>query len=167
MAGRQEQFTTISIRPVLSTSAYAAGDIVGTAGPAAQLIKLAGVSRPGSTNVVLKSLKGFERSKTSQQPPLTVYLLKEEPGGGTYTDNGAFAWGNDDMNRVVATYVLSGGSWKVIGTNATYNASAIEDVVETSSEGDLWLLIVADGAYTAAAVDSLELAFGFDRGLVA
>lgn len=72
---------------ITATPDYSAGDDVGG------IISLLTVNSATGRPVLLRSVT--LKDNGNQGPPLTLLFFKATPAGGTYTDNAAFAWGQE------------------------------------------------------------------------
>ena len=146
-------------RPTITVSAtpdYAAGDVVGG------IITLASVMAATGRQALLRSVA--LKDATGAGPALSLLFFRATPAGGTYTDNAAIVFGAaDDDNLVGVVRVVAADWYTPSGGGKSFVSLGGIDVVMGSVTSDLYLLIVADGAYNAAATTDLTAEIGFEQ----
>lgn len=147
----------IRVTPVLVPSvAYTSGDVVGG---------IMAIPRPFNDmkNGVLKSLT--VKDADNQKAAMTVLLFDQLPTG-TYTDNGAFAWGTGDFAKCIGQVQVATADYVTVNGKAIADedlARVIQDATASVVQGadtNLWAIAVTTGTPTYTTASSLELQFG-------
>ena len=150
----------VVIRPTITVGAspnYAADDVVGG------IITLSNVMAVSGRPALLKSV--ILKDAAGQGPALSLFFLRDTPAGGTYTDNAAIVWGSTgegDSARRVGLVRVTAGDWYTVAGQSTVVLGGIEQLMGAAAL-DLFLLIIADGAYNAAASTDLTAEIAFER----
>lgn len=147
----------VIIRPTITISAtpdYSIGDTVGA------IITLPSVMESSGRSAHLRSVTLKENS--GQAPALTLLFFRSTPSGGTYTDNSALAWGTGDSANLIGVVRILAGDWYTVASKSQVSIGAI-DQLHGSVTSDLYLLIIADSVYNAAATTDLTGEFGYER----
>lgn len=146
------------IRPTITvdTVAYVNGDDVGG------IITLTGAlayNRPTTLVSVTLAEDG------GQSPALSLFFFRATPAGGTYTDNAAIAFAAADLANFLTVVRVAAADWYVpSGSGKAFVAKTNIQVAcdGTTTSDNLFMLIVADGAYDAVAANDLTMAIGFE-----
>ena len=145
------------LRPTITLSAspdYSANDVVGG------IITLTSVAARDADEVVLRSV--VLKDAGGQAPALTLLFFRATPSGGTYTDNAALVWGSGDLGNLVGSVQVLAADWLTRVGKSMVSIGGIEQVVGAAAT-DLFLLIVADATWNAAATTDLSIEIGFSR----
>lgn len=140
-----------SVTPTLTISAspdYAADDVI------SGIVTFPTVNYASGKGVKLDKLVLCEDS--GQAPALRIIFFKATPSGGTYTDNSALAWGAGDLANIVGAVSIATGDWVVTSSKSEVTARDLNIPVAVSATS-LFALVIAKGAYNAAATDDLLL----------
>lgn len=147
----------VVVRPTITTSAspdYSANDVVGG------IITLSSVMAAAGRSAILKSVTLKDAS--GQAPALTLLFFRATPAAGTYTDNGALAWGAGDLANLVGVVKVLAADWYTQASKSLLAIGGI-DLLMGAAASDLFLLIVADATWNAASTSDLTAEFGFDQ----
>lgn len=144
----------ISPAVTVSTSIYAAGDVVGGK------LTLANVVRATGGTAVLQSL--FLQDLSNQKPALEILIFNADPAAGTYTDNGAFAVNTTDAAKLIRRIPVATTDWVTLGTMAIADISPGGKVLKAASGTSLYALIIVGGTSTPtfATTSALTVRFG-------
>jgi hypothetical protein len=135
----------------VSTTAYAAGDVVGG------VLTLTNVLSPTCFSSYLNSLMIIDRD--NQKPNLSILLFNANPVNGAYSDNGPISLAGDDTN-LVAQIDTDDFTWRTLNTKAALNATNLGRDV-SGAGANLWAVIVTRGAATYTQTTNLVVKFGF------
>jgi hypothetical protein len=143
----------IEVTPAISTSIYAAGDVLG-----GELTITGAVAATGG-KAVLQSLVVVDRD--NEKAEFSILLFRSNPAANV-ADNGAFAWGSGDQDRYIGRIDVLAGDYKTLGGDAFATLRNLGLVVESDTT-DLYAYLVLDGTPTFAATNDVTLKFGFLR----
>ncbi len=144
-----------TLTPVIDTAVnYAAGDVVGG------IQTIAGAVAAADGRLELRSVN--VRDKAGQAPALLLYLFSATPAAGTYTDNAPLAWGAGDAANQVGVIDIAAANYKTVAGVSSQTLSDIGQV-HTATATSLFALIIANGAYNAAALGDLIITMAWDR----
>lgn len=150
----------VVIRPTITISAtpdYSIGDVVGG------IITLSGVMEASGRQAELQTVVLKENG--GQSPALSLIFFRATPAAGTYTDNAQLIWGAGDAGNIVGVVRVLVTDWLIPGAStnkAMVDLSRLGKLMG-SATSDLYLLIIADSAYNAAATTDLTAEFAFER----
>ena len=145
-----------TVSPSLSTTPdYQAGDVVGT------IISLAVLSTAvAGAKFRLKSVHVADEA--GQAPALLLYFFTATPTGGTYTDNAAVVWGALDGNREQGVVSIAAANYVTVAGKSSQSLSGI-DQIHVPSDASIFMLVIANGAYNAAADGNLIITVSWER----
>jgi len=145
-----------TVSPSLSASPdYAAGDVVGT------IIELAVLAAAvAGAKFRLKSVHVVDEA--GQAPALLIYFFTATPTGGTYTDNTAVVWGALDGNREQGVVSVAAANYVTVAGKSSQTLSGI-DQIHVPSAASIFMLVIANGAYNAAADGNLIITASWER----
>lgn len=150
-------------RPTITISAspnYSSGDAINTGA-----IALTPFPRPAGKLVSLTL-----RDAANQGPALLLLFFRSNPTSSTITDNAAFALHADDLTKHCGTISVLAADWQtvdskslaVLGDMQVVHSCAGVDAVGAVNNS-LYLVIVANGAYNAAATTDLSIELEYER----
>lgn len=147
---RTAEFT----RPA-DTTAYAAGDVVSNSTTAGAALHFPDIMRDNEQGIVLRAfaIKSGTGVTTSS---LRLYLFNQDPG--TVNDNAAFSLSYANRAKLVTSLLIP--DFKAIGSSAwsEFYPSLILPVTSADGQsGDLWGVLVAEGAYTPASGEQFSV----------
>lgn len=142
--------TLQQITPVISTSAYASGDVVGTAG----------YYRVDGTN----NQKGLITQvnvvdSDGESAPLDFFFFNAAPEG-TYTDNAAFALAAADLDKRLGYKSVVASDYAAMGADSMATASPVNIILPPCES--LYIIVVIRDAHTFTATSDLR----FDIGIL-
>jgi hypothetical protein len=95
----------------------------------------------------------------AQGPAFTMHFFNGQPSDGTYTDNAAVSMNAADFANWVGSYTVAAASY-VTATYKFFSAPNIRQRLRVDT--DLWVVIVAGGAYNAATAADLTIILDID-----
>lgn len=141
---------------VSTTPAYVSGNVVGG------LLTLPGVMMAPQGVALLRSVTLKDAAGVG--PALSLLFFRATPSGGYYRDNAPLVLGASDVANLIAVVrVLSTDWYTPSGSGASFVCAGGIDQVMKSATADLFVVIVADGAYTALATTNLSVEIGFEQ----
>jgi len=129
---------TVSVTPTISTSAYAADDVVGG------IITLSAIARATAKSGYITYIDIV--SKTAVAQALDIILFKATPASGTYTDNGALTLSAGDEANILGHARID--TWRPLGGTKTVGAVECRIPFQGQAGTDLFILILTRGAFT-------------------
>lgn len=144
------------LRPTITVSAtpdYSSGDVINT-GP----IALSGVNSLSGYPTKLVSLTVKDAS--GQAPSFAVLFFRDNPTGGTYTDNAAFSWGTGDFALLSAAVKVNNADYVTVNSKSICTYGKLD--VDLDTAGTMYILLVATATWNAAAATDLSIEFGFE-----
>lgn len=144
----------ISPTITVSTSTYAAGDVVGG------VLTLVNAVRASGSTAVLQSL--FLQDLSNQKPALDIFIYNANPTAGTYTDNGAFPINTTDLAKQIRRISIATSDWGTTGTIATADLSLGGKILKAVGSTNLYAVFVVGGSSTPtfATTTALTARFG-------
>ena len=144
---------TLQIQITNSTTAYAAGDVIGgllTLNPQALM--------PSGT---IRRVKLIDDENI--KPAVTVHVFHTRPGA-TYTDNAAYAPTLADLKDYAAPVAIESADWQTVGGNGL----VVKDDLAVSlsmTDGNVYIVLEADGTpdYSVTNALFLEVEMWLDR----
>lgn len=147
----------VVIRPTITISAspdYSAGDSIGG------IVTLSSVMYASGRSAKLTSLTLKENG--GQAPALTCIFFRATPSDGTYTDNAAIVWGSGDSANMIGAVEVVAGDWYTVASKSVATLAGL-DQIHGAAASDLFLIIVADGAYNAGGASDLTAEISYQR----
>lgn len=147
----------VNVSPTLTISAspdYADTDVV------SGIVTLSSVAYSSGKTVRLNKVVLAENS--GQAPALEIIFFRATPASGTYTDNSALVWGAGDLANVAGSLTIATGDWVVTVSKSVCTKRDL-NMLLTPAASDLFALIIAKGAYNAAATSDLLARFTFEQ----
>lgn len=136
---------------VTASSAYAAGNLVGTIIDFGACVGTTGGG-------VLQSVR--LSSKSVQTATFKLYLFSQNPSNGTYTDKSAPGINAADIPFLIDVFTLSIAD-SGLGTHTIYSLDAIAKAfVTTNSQTHLFGLLITTGTPTFASTSDLSVSLG-------
>lgn len=147
-----EGVACVSSTPVIDTSAYATGDLMGGKQT------LAGLLDPnvGSGHVISVTIS----DKAAQAIDLDYVLFSQDPTGTTFTDQAAFDPADADLPYMAAPVNLGSSSRFAFSDNSIHHVGSLAlpvQVTGTGSKSTLYGALVARGAFTAATASDVTV----------
>lgn len=124
------------------------------------IVTLTGVMSEAGRSALLRSL--VAKDAGGQAPALTFLFFRASPSGGTYTDNEALVWGAGDHAKLVGVVRIAAADWYTLVSKSQAALGGI-DAILGSATSDLYMLIIADGAWNAGATTDLTVELGFEQ----
>lgn len=140
----------VSATPTVSTTAYAAGDVIGTK------MTFAGMARAnGLTGLVQTAMI---QCKSAQTFACDLIVFHTDPTNTTFTDNAALAVNAADFDKVALRIPFVAGDWSALGTPSVAEVSAQGKLYKCAS-GTMTLfgVLVARGTPTLASTSDLKV----------
>ena len=132
--------------PATSTSAYAAGDVLGGK------MKLTDALRFAAGSGFLQDLT-LTLKTAALTAALDVVLFRADPAASTFADNAAFAVAAADLAKVVG--VVSFAKITSLGNGTVYEANQLARSLSLDAGRDLWAVPVWRGAPTLGSTADL------------
>lgn len=146
------------IAPAVTAGAYAAGNSVGIP------TQLASVNSASGRPVKLSSLLVRWKANSGVTPPVTWLFFNANPTNSTFTDKSAATLHVNDLTKLVgAVKVVAGDYLYPISGGPTYAVLGGIEQLMLPATTDLWVVGVADGAFTPLATTDLSLHLGFEQ----
>lgn len=139
-----------SVTPVINTSAYEAGDVVGS------VLTVPGVFGQALT-AILKNV--LVKDNANQKAALTILFFGSLPSG-TYTNNAAFSWGAGDFAKLVGKANILAADYETVGAKAVAEVEFSLNLENTESTDKLYAVVLTTGTPTYASASDLEIQFG-------
>lgn len=152
-----EAIPGVLLRPTITIGAspdYAAGDVVGG------IVELTGAVDVSGRPVELTSLA--VKDAGGQAPALTFLFFRATPSGGTYTDNAALVWGSGDLANLVGAVTVASADYSTLASKSLTIKGDLGHLLDCAATS-LFLVIVADAVWNAAATSDLTVAVGLTR----
>lgn len=138
---------SVTAIPVVSTTAYTAGDVVGTK------LTLANASRVAAGSGIVQAL--MLHSKGALTGSFDVLLFSADPTNSTFTDNAALALNVADFDKLVGVVHIT--DWTSLGTPSLGQALALGLPFKLAASTSLFAVIVARGTPTLGSTSALTL----------
>ena len=133
---------------VVSTTAYAAGDVVGSR------ITFAGAARAIDKTGLLQQVSVF--CKSPQTASLDLLLFHTDPTASTFTDNAALALAVADFDKLVGVVHL--GDWTNLGTPSLCQADNLaKPFAPAAGSADLYGVLVTRSVMTLASTSDVKV----------
>lgn len=134
--------------PVVSTTPYTAGDVVGTK------MTLANASRLAAGSGIVQAL--MLHSKGALTGPFDVLLFSADPTNSTFTDNAALAVNAADFDKLIGVVHVT--DWTSLGTPSLGQALSLGLPFKLPANNTLFAVIVARGTPTLTSTSQITLA---------
>ena len=129
--------------PATSTSAYAAGDVLGGKMVLSDALRTnAGSGYLQDLSVTLKT--------AGLTAAIDAVLFRSDPSASTFTDNAAFAVAVADLDKVIGCIPFDVAT--SLGNGTVYEANKLARSLKLDAGRDLWLVLVWRGAPTLASI---------------
>lgn len=138
-----------SYTPVTNTSAYAAGDMIGTG---ASELTLFGAENRKSGLVV--SARVYDLDK--QNAGLTILLFRADPDSTTFTNNAALDVDDDDLPNIVGRIIVYSSDYTSFADNS-YAETTGTLAYPVASGATVYAVTICDGTPTYTGADSLTI----------
>jgi len=145
----------LPVRVTLAVSAspdYTAGDSIGGKIVLANAVRVAG----GTSRI--ESL--LITDKANQKPSGYILIFNADPTAATLTDNAAVVL-STDLTKVIARIDVSAADYVTIDSKAIAQVPYVGGPLKSAATTSLWACWVALSAPNLAAVDDIEMLFGF------
>lgn len=136
----------------ISTSIYAAGDVIGDE------LTLTNAMRVSSGSGVLHSIAVFDAD--NEKAAFDILLFESDPAG-TYTDNAAASWNTADFAKFLGRVNVATTDYLTVNSRALAVKTGIGLTVKASGSRNLYAVLIATGTPTYTATTDLTLRFGF------
>lgn len=145
------------IRPTITVTAttYVANKVIGG------IITLSSVMSGSGRSAVLKSLV-VKHAGSTAPTGISFLFFRATPSGGTYTDTATLVWGASDDDNMVGIVRVVTADWYTLISRSHVAVGGIDQIMG-SADSDLYMLIIADGNYVAAATSDLTVELGFEQ----
>lgn len=149
--------TVIRITPTVSTSIYAALDIIGGTQTLTSAMRVSGGSGVLQTITVADD--------DNEKVALEILLFDSAPSGGTYADQGALAHAAGDIDKLLGKVSIASSDYVTMVTGSLAVATKTVGLpVKAVGSANLYaIILVGSGTPTYTATTDLDLAFGFLR----
>lgn len=149
--------TVIRITPTVSTSIYAALDIIGGTQTLTSAMRVSGGSGVLQTITVADD--------DNEKVALEILLFDSAPSGGTYADQGALAHAAGDIDKFLGKVSIASSDYVTVVTGSLAVATKTVGLpVKAVGSANLYaIILVGSGTPTYTATSDLDLAFGFLR----
>ena len=137
-----------TISPTVDTSAYADGDNIG--GTEYQLSDVVNYTNGGFAWCVVV------RDYAEQTPGFTMLFFSAEPSNTTLTDNSALTIADADLANCIGFISVESADYYALTGNSIAFKSDV-GVAYVADADDLWVVLVADGAFTFGASTDLDI----------
>lgn len=138
----------LTAAPTVSTTAYAAGDVVGTK------MTLAGATRLAAGSGIVQAL--LLHSKGALTGSFDVLLFSADPSASTFTDNAALALNVADFDKLIGIVHIT--DWTSLGTPSLGQALSLGLPFKlAASNSSLYAVLVARGTPTLVSTSALTL----------
>jgi hypothetical protein len=144
-----------STAPVVSTSAYAAGDVIGSK------ISFADAARVAAGNGLVESI--LLHCKSNQTFAFDVLFFSADPAASTFTDNAALAVAAADFDKICGKVSFVSGDWASLGTPSVADKHKLQLPFKLTSGKTLYAVIVSRGTPTLASTSDLKLTLGVSQ----
>lgn len=144
------------LTPTISTSAYAAGDVVGAP------LEIVGAAQNTKGLAILRTAVVLDKS--NQKVALDILFFDQDPGS-VGADNAALTLSSTQLDMLVGRLSVAAGDYTTL--TAATNAEAtklLELMLPTKAKStSLWVLVVSRGTPTYATTSSLSLKLIMER----
>lgn len=140
---------TVEATPTISTSAYAAGDLVG------DKITLSGAARVTGATGIIQSIVIVDDA--DQGAEIDVVFFDTDPSNTTFTDNSAFDAADDDLENCIGVVTVAASDYASFNDNAVGTAANVGLAFEVSGSNAIYAALVTRGTPTYAATDDVTL----------
>lgn len=146
---------TVTATPTISTSAYAAGDLIGGKMTLLNAVRFGDSLRPGSGEIRSVTLT----DKAKQSATIDVVFFSVDPDSTTFTDNAAFD--PDDSDLVEMIGFASVDSWSDFNDNSVGVALNLTGLAfDVGQNTAIYAALVSRGTPTYASTTDLTLRVG-------
>jgi hypothetical protein len=137
-----------SVTPVVSTTAYATGDVIGSK------LTLANAARIAGGAGIIQSVT--LHCKSAQTGAVDLLLFAADPSASTFTDNGALAVNAADFDKLIGVVHIT--DWTSLGAAISIaQAQAIGMPFDLPAGTSLYAVMVARSTPTLASTSDLKL----------
>lgn len=138
---------------VVSTSAYATGNVIGSTGKYT-LTNAMGVASGGGglDSVVVVCAANI-------QPAFDIILFNASPIG-TFTDRTAVTWNTADFAKIIGHVHVDATNWLTVNARNVKTVANIGLDLKANGSQNLYAVLIAAGAFTFAATSDLTVRFG-------
>lgn len=147
----------VQVTPTISTSIYAALDIVGGTQTITDAMRVSGGSGVLQTITIADD--------ANQKTPFDILIFDSAPSGGTYADQGALAHAAGDIDKLLGVVSVTAADYKtVVATSLAVATVTAALPVKASGSANLYAIpIISSGTPTYAATSDLDFIYGFLR----
>lgn len=139
----------------VTAAAYVAGNNVGGA------IKLASALKDGVLTGKIQSLSLADHA--NQKAPVDILVFDSQPAAAIVDHAAMPALAVADSAKVIARISILAADYVTVGGTAVVSLNNLERLVQSATNGDLWIAIVTSGTPTYAAVTDLTVRIGVLR----
>ena len=142
----------LTVDPVVETSQYASGDLIG------EKLTIAGAGRALGRGGTIVSLAVVDLAK--QSSALDVVFFDTDPANTTFTDNSAFDIHDTDADTIMGVVKVAAGDYSAFNDNS---AASVENIQLGYDVQTLYAAIVSRGTPTYVATGDVRLVIAFDQ----
>lgn len=136
----------------VETAAYTSGDVVAAAVSIGNVVAVAG------GQIYLDGANLAEDG--GQTPSLTFMFFNQQPGQSAVA-NDPPVWGANDDDYFAGQFSVSSSDWKTYASHSFLSIGDMNVPIDMGSSTELYMIILADGAYDAVAANGLRLTLHF------
>lgn len=140
---------TSSATPVVSTSAYATGDVIGSK------LTISNAARIDGGTGTIESV--VVHSKSLQTALFDVVFFHADPSASTFTDNAALAVAAADFAKVCGIVNFAAANWTALGTPSQAEKHRLTIPFDLTTGKDLYAAIVSRGTPTLASTSDIQI----------
>jgi hypothetical protein len=145
----------ITLTPTVTAGLYTANDCVG-----GKLTLAGAIRRPGGESL-LQSFTIVDLAM--QNAAMSVYLFKEDPAAGTYTNDAELDIHDTDIALCIGCFNVLAGDYLSAKDNSIACVTNLGVLCRATILTTLYAVMKTTGAPTYAAATDLKLIFGFRR----
>lgn len=145
---------TITVQPVIGTTAYAAGQVIGG------VMTLTGALRAAILSGSWMGVQVVEKS--TQKAPMDIVLFTQNPTAANFTDHVAPTWTNDYGNIIGITNIVA-ANYSTLSTSSGVCLGNLCKRVLSTSGGNLYAVAICNGTPTYASASHLYFTFYFEQ----
>lgn len=144
---------TITVQPAISTTAYAAGQVIGG------IMTLTGALRTAVLSGTWMGVQVVEKS--TQKAPMDIVLFTQNPTPANFTDHATAVWTNDYANIIAINNIVA-ANYSTLATSCGVCMGNLNKRV-ISATGNLYAVAICNGTPTYASASHLYFTFYFEQ----
>lgn len=145
---------TITLQPTISTTAYAAGQVLGG------VMTLTGALRTAILSGTWMGIQVVEKS--TQKSPMDIVLFTQSPTGANFTDHAAAVW-TLDYDKIIGINNIVAANYSTLATSCGVCLGNLNKRVLSTSSGNLYAVAICNGTPTYASASHLLFTFYFEQ----